>query len=327
MKKGLWCALALLVSAQALLGGTAVAAPAETLNVGEPQATVFDFVPLHIGVDKGIFARHGVDVKIFDLRGAAEQQQAMIAGAIDIGLGSGPAMSFSARGAPVKGVAEMASKPLVMVLAVSAKEPIKTPADLKGKTISIASPGSITEWMIRELQRQQGIPQDAVKLIALGANSAQMAALRTGQVDGMPIDIFSATKYQRDGFVRILVNFGDIQPHFILHVIFASDQAIAKKPDAIRRFLAGWFDTIQYMHTHKDESIKIAADMTKIPADVIATLYAQVLPMFTSDGHFDRQALEVLAKSFVELKLLPKQPDMSTLYTEALLPKPRQAQK
>jgi len=320
MKIGLWCALAVLAGAPVAFGAMAIRAQAETLNVGEPQATVFDFVPLHVGVDKGIFARHGVDVKIFDLRGAAEQQQAMIAGAIDVGLGSGPAMSFSARGAPVKGVAEMASKPLVMVLAVSAKEPIKTAADLKGKTISIASYGSITEWMIRELQRQQGIAPDAVKLIALGANSAQMAALRTGQVDGMPIDIFSATKYERDGFVRILVNFGDIQPHFILHVIFASDQAIAQKPDAIRRFLAGWFDTIQYMRAHKDESVKIAADVTKIPADVISGLYGQVMPMFSIDGHFDREALKVLAHSFVELKLLPKEPDMSKLYTEKLLP-------
>ena len=105
-----------------------------------------------------------------------------------------------------------------------------------------------------------------------------------------------------------------------MHVIFASDQAIAQKPDAIRRFLAGWFDTIKYMNTHKDELIKIAADMTKIPADVIASLYGQVMPMFTSDGHFDRKALELLANSFVELKLLPKEPDMSTLYTEKFLP-------
>ena len=139
MKRALGCALAVLAVALGMVGALANPALAETLNVGEPQATVFDFVPLHVGVEKGIFAHHGVDIKIFDLRGAAEQQQALISGAIDVGLGSGPAMSFSARGATVKGIAEMASKPLVMVLAVNAKEAIRTPANLKGKTISIAS--------------------------------------------------------------------------------------------------------------------------------------------------------------------------------------------
>ena len=36
---------------------------------------------------------------------------------------------------------------------------------------------------------------------------------------------------------------------------------------------------------------------------------------------FDLSALETLKKSYVELKLLPTEPDMSTLYTEAFLPK------
>jgi len=320
MKRGLWGGLALVAGAALLLGGAAAPARAETLNVGKPQASVFDFVPLEIGIDKGIFAQHGVDIKVFTLRGAAEQQQALVAGAIDVGLGSGPAMAFAARGATVKGVAEMASKPLALVLAVNAKGPIKKIADLKGKTISISSAGSITEWLIRELQRQHGIPLDAVKLVGLGSNSSQMAALRTGQTDGLPTDIFLATKYQREGILRVLVNFGDIEPHFILHVIFAGDQAIAKKPDAIRRFLAGWFDTIKYMRTHKKTSIKIAADTTKVPEEVVSSLYGEVMPMFSENGHFDRKALAVLARSFVALKLLPKEPDMSTLYTEKLLP-------
>jgi hypothetical protein len=43
--------------------------------------------------------------------------------------------------------------------------------------------------------------------------------------------------------------------------------------------------------------------------------------MFTNDGHFDPAALKVLSRSFVEMKTLPDEPDMSKLYTEAFLPK------
>ena len=42
--------------------------------------------------------------------------------------------------------------------------------------------------------------------------------------------------------------------------------------------------------------------------------------MFSDDGRFEPKALAVLAKSFVELKTLPTEPDMSKLYTEAFLP-------
>lgn len=293
---------------------------AEVLRVGQPQAAIFDFVPLDIGVQEGIFKKHGVDVKIYTLGGAAQQQQALIGNSIDVALGSGPAMSFAARGAPVKGIAEMASKPSAIVLAVAAKGPIKTIANLKGATLSISSHGSITEWLVRELERQQGWQMNAVKMVPLGSNSAQMAALRTGQVEGLPTGIFQATKFEHEGILRVLVHFGDIEPHFIMHVIFANDQAIAEKPGQLRRFLAGWFDTIRYMHTHKAESVKIAAQVTHVPANIISELYGQILPMFSETGRFDQQGLAVLASSFVELKLLPKKPSMATLYTEKFLP-------
>ncbi len=45
------------------------------------------------------------------------------------------------------------------------------------------------------------------------------------------------------------------------------------------------------------------------------------MPMFSDTGRFDPAALETLRKSYVELKLLPSEPDMAKLYTEAFLPK------
>ncbi len=38
------------------------------------------------------------------------------------------------------------------------------------------------------------------------------------------------------------------------------------------------------------------------------------MPMFTDDGRFDPKALAVLRRSFVEMKTLPQEPDMSKLY-------------
>jgi NitT/TauT family transport system substrate-binding protein len=295
-------------------------AGAGTLRVGKPQAEVFSFAPLDIGMQEGIFAKHGVKISEFVLGGAAKQQQALVADAIDIGLGSGPAMAFAARGAPVLGIAAMAGKPSIMVLAVAANGPVKKIADLKGKTLSISSPGSVTEWLVRELSRREGWGPDGMNLVGLGANSAQIAALRTGQTVGLPDDIFLARKLEKEGVLKILVHFGDIAPHFIMHVIFASDQAIKTKPDDIRNFLAGWFETIAYMRKHKAASIKIASKVTHVPADVIASVWGEVMPMFSDTGKFDPEALKVLARSFVELKLLPKEPDMSTLYTEKFLP-------
>ena len=42
--------------------------------------------------------------------------------------------------------------------------------------------------------------------------------------------------------------------------------------------------------------------------------------MFSDTGRFEPKALAVLSRSFVEMKTLPSEPDMSKLYTEAFLP-------
>jgi hypothetical protein len=43
--------------------------------------------------------------------------------------------------------------------------------------------------------------------------------------------------------------------------------------------------------------------------------------MFSDDGRFNPKALATLSRSYVDLKFLPAEPDMSKLYTEEFLPK------
>ncbi len=49
--------------------------------------------------------------------------------------------------------------------------------------------------------------------------------------------------------------------------------------------------------------------------------YDTLMPMFSDDGKFNPKALAVLARSYVDLKILPTEPDMSKYYTEEFLPK------
>jgi len=44
------------------------------------------------------------------------------------------------------------------------------------------------------------------------------------------------------------------------------------------------------------------------------------MPIFNPTGRFDSRALDVLARSFVEMGSLAEKPDMAKLYTEAFLP-------
>ncbi len=310
-------------AAAAIILSAALDAPAtaaDKLRVGKGFPSLFQFTPLDVGIETGIFKKHGLDVEETAFTGDAKLQQAIAAGAVDIGIGSGPGMAFIAKGAPALGVAEEAGPPLGITLCVLADGPIKSIADLKGKTASISSVGSQTEWMIRELARQQGWGPDGIKTVALGGVPAQLSALRTQQVDAVPFDITTAYKLQTAGDARLLLKFGDIVKDYVNHVIFATDAVIAKRPDDLRKFLAAWFETIAFVKHNKAETVKIAAAVLKIPEPIVGRVYDETLRMLSDDGKFDPKGLAVLSRSFVEMKMLPVEPDMSKLYTEKFLP-------
>ena len=295
------------------------ASAAEKLRVGKAVAEAFSFVPPDIGMRTGIFQKNNIELELIAFAGDARMQQAAAADSIDILLGSGPAMAFIAKGAPIRGIAAMAGPPLLLAIVVRPDGP-KTAADLKGQTVSVSTAGSLTYWLVSETSRRQGWGPNGINIAPMGAMPGQIAALKRGDIQGAIMDIGNAFDLEKRGEARILVRFTDIKD-FHIHVIFATEKAIATKPESVRGFLKGWFETIAFMRKNKAETVKIAMEVMDKDQDISNRVYDELMPMFSDTGRFDHKALETLSKSYVELKLLPSEPDMSKLYTEAFLPK------
>jgi NitT/TauT family transport system substrate-binding protein len=302
-------------AAAAALFGLMLAAGATraetTLRLGKAQANQFAFVPADVGVDAGIFKKHGIDLEISSFTGDAKEMQALTAGSIDIALGGGPAFATIVKGVPMKAVAAEANAPNTILLVV-----------LKdGRTVSVSTAGSLTYWLTQQLSVAQGWGDNGIKIAPLGSSETQIAALKTHQIDGVTTDGVTVYKFMETGDGRILVKFGDRIKDFHVHVIYASDNLIAGNPEALKAFLAGWFETIAYMRDHRQQTLDIAVKHTGVSPAVAAASYDDTMPILSSDGHFSQKALDVLATSFLDTKALPSKPDMSKLLTEAFLPK------
>jgi ABC-type nitrate/sulfonate/bicarbonate transport system substrate-binding protein len=289
------------------------------LRVGKAVPEAFSFVPLDVGMEKGFFKQNGIAVKEYAFAGDAKMQQAMASDSLDIGLGSGPAMAFIVKGAPVKAVAAMAGRPLVLMLIVRPDGP-KTVAELKGKRVSVSTPGSLTYWLVSETSRQHGWGAHGIDIAPMGAAAGQIAALERHDIDGVVTDVSTALDLVKRGKARILLRFGNIVNDFHVHVIYATNKLIASKPDAISGFLKGWFETIAFMRSNKAATVAVGARVLHKQADIVSETYDEVMPMFSTDGRFNPKALDTLARSWVDLKILPKAPDLDLLYTQAFLP-------
>lgn len=292
-----------------------------TLRVGKAQANQFAFIPADIGVDAGIFKKHGLDLDVSAFAGDAKMTQALTAGSLDVALGGCPSFQAIAKGAPMKAVAVFSGAPNIIMLVVLKDGPLKTPEDLKGRKVSVSTAGSLTFWLTQQLSRRLGWGDDGIAITPLGASETQIAALMTHQIDGVTTDSVTVYKFVETGNGRVLLKYGDYFKDFVSSCIYASDNLIQGKPDALRAFLAAWFETIAYMRDHRQASIDITVKQIGVSPGVAAAIYDDTMPVMTLDGHFNAKALDLLASSFVDMHLLPDKPDMSKFYTEAFLPK------
>jgi ABC-type nitrate/sulfonate/bicarbonate transport system substrate-binding protein len=314
-------ALTIVASAALSLLMICAVSATELIRVGNVGREAFSFVPANVGKETGIFAKDGLDIEISGFGGDAKLQQAMAADAVDVGLGSGPGMAFIIKGSPVKAIAAMAGPPLIFALVIRSDGAIKTIDDLKGHKVGISTVGSATSWLMNEVSREHGWGFDGFSQVPIGENAARIAALKSGAIDGCVVDVGSALRFVEHGDGQILMRFGDVVKNFIMHVIFATDKAIAQRPAALSAFIKGWFETIAFMRQNKTKTVAIAQTVMGTDDKTTSAIYDELMPMFTDNGGFDPKALAVLRRSFVEMKILPDEPDMSKLFTEAFLPK------
>src|ERR1700689_1306398 len=132
---------------------TNVASDQTTLRLGKAQANQFAFIPADVGVETGIFKKHGLDLDISSFAGDAKMVQALTAGSLDIALGGSPSFAAIVKGAPMKAVAVFSGAPNIIMLVVLKDGPLKNANDLKGKAISVSGTGSPTFWLAPQLSR------------------------------------------------------------------------------------------------------------------------------------------------------------------------------
>src|SRR5215470_4921900 len=82
----------------------APASAADLLKIASPQRGSWEGAIPELGKQQGIFARHGLDLDILYTAGGGETLQAVISGAVDIGLSAGTlgVMGAFAKGAPIR---------------------------------------------------------------------------------------------------------------------------------------------------------------------------------------------------------------------------------
>ena len=267
------------------LAGPAIAA--EKLAVARSSTSGFTFDPLNIGIEKGIYARNGLDIQAVVMEGSAKVHQAMLAGALDIGLGAGSDIAFLVKGSPETAVGAIMLGAGIYGLTLGPDSPIHSVADLKGRKIGVSTIGSLTQWLVLQIVKQQGWKPDDITMVTVGSDAlGQTAALQTHQVDGVMGAAALGWQLETEGRGRLLMPASQIVHDFLMNAVFASNTLIAQRPDAVRAFLKAWYETIAFMRANRAETVTMARAIDGFAQSVEERNYDAVMPSMSADGKF-----------------------------------------
>ncbi len=293
---------------------------AEKLRVGKAVAFAWTFTPLDIGIQTGIFGKHGLEIEASDATGDAKLQQALTADSLDVGIGSGPGMAFMAKGVPAKAVAAMAGVPRNMAVMVGYNSTAKTVDDLKGRKLGVTTVGSLTDWIGKRINALKGWGAEGITTVPIGGMPPARAAIKTGQIDGYIGALETGYALEEAKEWRVITTATPFVDQFITHVFFVREDVIAKRPEAVRAFLKGWFETIAFMKANKDKTVEITSKVLNLSPAVISRAYDEQIPIFSTDGTFDPKAVTALKQSFIEMSLLKEIPDDKVMFTTQFVP-------
>lgn len=292
----------------------------DKIRAGTPEPTAYVFSPTTVGIESGIFKKHGLDVQRIDFAGGAKLHQAMTAGALDVIIGTGSDIPFVLKGAPERLVAAYANDLNSVSLVVRSDDTVKTIADLKGKTVGTTTAGSFTTWVAKTILANHGVQSDQFKLAYLGTMNGIVAGLLAKDVDAIVGTTATSLALEQDGKARILVKAGAEIHNFIADVVYASEPMMQQRPAVLRRFLVAWFDTLRFMKTHKAETIRITQPLTKLPDAIASQIYDAETPSFFTDGHVDKKNLAAVQQALIDVGVIDKPAPEDDFVDERFLP-------
>jgi NitT/TauT family transport system substrate-binding protein len=242
-------------SGQPASSGSAVGAP-ETKNITVTwSAGSGATAPLWLAADEGIFAKHGLNVKVVQT-GSTVGATAVISGSAQIFYGEATsAFQAVAQGSPVQIVGTLRN---MNVFKFYVSPSIKTPSDLKGKSIAISSVGDSTDLSSRSALATLGVPDNDVTFLPVGTSTLRLTSLTTGHVAGTLLTEPTAGQAAKMGMKLILDQ--TTQP-FAGSAISISKSFGEKNPNTVIAFMESMEDAVKYLDdpANKTEVLKVMA--------------------------------------------------------------------
>lgn len=270
-----------MTSRHGFLAGSGAAVLAARLNADAQQlihltvgtAPIDAGMPTIIGQKAGIFRRNGLDVDVQVMNSGAAATAAVLGGALSAsGTSVMGVIAAHLRGVPFQIIAPaslyVSDKPSEL-LVVRKDSPIRTGADMNGKTFS--SPAlrdlfAITTMAWVDLNGGDSKTLHEIEL----PPAATPAALDAGRIDAAVLTEPLLSQTINSGLARVLGKpYDAIGSRFMIAAVVSTTDFINANKDAIQRLARSFLQANAFGNAHPDQTAPWLAELTKVDVATI----------------------------------------------------------
>ncbi|MDE2571492.1 MAG: ABC transporter substrate-binding protein [bacterium] len=270
-----------------LLAPVLLARPAaadQTINYGVQPDTDPSFIAKALGLFTPIEKKYHVSIVFREFSYGAPENQAMAAGALQVAsAGMGPAAIAASR-LPATLVAINILEQTAILVPI--ESPLKSPCDLKGKTVAFPGIGSQQYPLLLKALANCGLTAADIKLFKSSGPDIPILVEHKAVDAGITWDP-SISVGLASGKLRLLIKAEQIMPimahHYIGNGVYVQNTFLRQHPDITQAIVTANVEAINYILCHPHEAAKLWSDQIGIPENVIALSLAQGVSVYSLD--------------------------------------------
>jgi len=217
---------------------------------------------MHIGKDRGLFAKYGLTTETIYIPGGSINVQVLVSGNLDLAQLSGaPGVAANLEGADIVYFAGLLDKLNYQLIT---RPEIKGIEQLKGKKFGVSRYGSSADFGMRAMLKRVGVdPIKDATILQIGDEPARIAAIKSGNIDGTVANAPFGIEAERLK-LNVVADSVKMDIPFFNTGLLGSRRFLDKQEARVMNFLRGYLEAIKIMKTEREYSIKALAQFTRV---------------------------------------------------------------
>jgi len=265
-----------------------------------------------------LFKNEGLAAEFVPFRGGPDLLKAVMAGECLIGItGSTDIFVFREAGSPIKMIATHTEG---NHFTLNVAPDVQKVGDLKGKAIGVTRVGATTWVFARMVAKKEGWdPDKDVQVVGLGGLDAQLAAMARKEIAAYVWgDGGAVTELQ--GKSKVLLRLDSVTPKWISQIQYASEDAIAKQADAIKKSQRALFRALKLMRENPKDAAALVSKKLGWSPEAVLGAHKISGPLLPVDGSINVEALGVMQDTLLDYGLIKKKLPLDAHYTREFTP-------